>query len=122
MATTSRTGEIVRLNLDPVVGGEKGKTRPCLIVQGDPHPWGLVIVVPITEFKTHRDTRIFPPIEATAENGLAKKSAVDCFQVRCVSTKRIGALLGRADAATIHQVRHGMSICLDIGASHLIQP
>lgn len=30
-----RRGSVVSVRLDPVVGSEQGKTRPCVVVQND---------------------------------------------------------------------------------------
>ena len=35
MVISIRRGDVVLVNLDPVVGSEQGKTRPALIIQND---------------------------------------------------------------------------------------
>lgn len=85
-----KQGEIWLINLDPTVGAEIKKNRPALIVNHDSlGKLPLRIIVPVTEWK--EKFSIAPwmiKITPNSENGLAKTSSFDCFQVRSVSQER----------------------------------
>ena len=71
--------EVVLVNLDPTIGSEIQKTRPCLIVSPKEMNYNNVIIAPMTS--KHRDypTRI----------QLKKDSFVVLDQIRTVSLKRV---------------------------------
>jgi mRNA interferase MazF len=89
-------GSIWQVNLDPTVGSEIKKSRPCLILNSNKiGKLPLKIIAPITDFKEHYT--LIPwmvSIEATKENGLSKKSTIDLFQVRSVSKQRLSKKVG----------------------------
>jgi mRNA interferase MazF len=120
MILKAKTGEIVWVDLNPVQGGEKGKTRPCLILVGSGHPWEIVIVVPITEPEgSFRPAKLFVPIPADDKTGLKKDSVVDCFQVRCLSENRVSGRIGTAPADVLEDVRTRLAVILNIGEEHI---
>ena len=89
---------VVTVRLDPGVGSEIRKTRPAVIVSNtiacrfD----AVVQVVPVTN-RPDRDLR---PYEATVESagsGLTKPSRLVCNQIRTISKKRIGEVIGQID-------------------------
>ena len=106
-----KQGEIWQIELDPAIGAEMKKTRPALIINADAlGKLPLKIIAPITDWKEHYSNypwmvKIIP----TEQNGLVKKSAVDCFQVRSVSVERFTALIGHVDPAIIAQVQEAIN-------------
>ncbi len=112
-------GDIITVDLDPTKGGEKGKTRPCLALVGEGHPWQIIIVVPITEDNSNRSKRFFVPINPEKTTGLAKPSCVDCFQIRCLSQGRVKGKMGAVSEETLKTVLSKMSKILNIGEEHL---
>ena len=110
-----KQGEIWLVTLEPSVGAEMRKTRPALIVSADAlGRLPLKIVVPITDWKERFVS--FPwmvKIEPSEKNGLAKESAVDCFQIRSVSVERLTVPVGAAEPKTIAQVRRAVSQLLE---------
>lgn len=83
---------IVSVSLDPTIGSEQGKTRPCLILSADYINTRLntVVVLPITSRKPGR--RIYPnevllPVE---NSGLPNESVILIHQVRTIDKLRIG--------------------------------
>lgn len=92
-------GEIWQINLEPVVGQEIMKERPCLIVSNDfVGRNGLKTIVPLTRYQDKHS--MFPwliPIEVSPENGLRKKSSADAFQVRALSVDRFLEFRGHID-------------------------
>ena len=114
-----KAGDIVAINLEPTVGGEKGKTRPCLVLVGEGHPWNIIIVVPITEDHSKRTKKLFVPIDKGKSTGLEKASSVDCFQIRCLSKNRIKGKIGVVPKKTLDSVLMKIAAILDIGEEHL---
>jgi mRNA interferase MazF len=115
----TKTGDIIAVNLDPTVGGEKGKTRPCLVLVGSGHPWGIIIVVPITEDSANRSKKLFVPINKGKTTGLSKSSCVDCFQIRCLAEDRVVNKIGIAPAETLNNVLTKIACILNIGEEHI---
>ena len=86
-----KQGEIWLINLDPTVGAEMNKTRPAVIVNDDQlGKLPLKIIAPITDWKEHYGVAVWMvAIDPSRQNGLAKKSSIDCFQIRSVSKNRL---------------------------------
>ena len=86
-------GEVWLVNLDPTVGTEISKKRPCIIVNDNGIGiLPLKVIVPITDWKERQTYSIRPwmvKLEPTTENSLAKVSSVDTFQIRSVSQNTI---------------------------------
>lgn len=82
-----RRGDIIDVNLDPVVGSETGKIRPCIVVTNDIYNERVPViqVVPITAWSAKKARiRTNVTIEPSSENGLSKTSLADCLQTRPV--------------------------------------
>ncbi len=82
------------VNLDPTVGAEMKKTRPCLIVSPDEMNSyvSTVIIVPLTAVERQLPTRI--PIKATALSGLDNDSYAVLDQIKTVDKKRLSGFIG----------------------------
>jgi len=106
-----KQGEIWQIMLEPVVGAEMKKDRPCLIINTDAlGKLPLKIIVPITEWKDHYDD--YPwmvKVTPSAKNNLTKVSAVDCFQIRCVSVQRLVNQIGIVEVEIISQVQEAVN-------------
>src|ERR1700722_10346883 len=94
-----RRGMVVYLNLDPSVGSETGKVRPCVVVTNDLYNERVPViqVTPLTAW-SEKKARILTniEIEPSRENGLTKKSIADCLQTRPVDyEKRLVKVRGR---------------------------
>jgi len=70
---------IVIVNLDPTVGSEIQKTRPCLIISPNEMNYANVIVAPMTSREKDYPTRVT----------LGEESFVALDQIRTISVKRI---------------------------------
>jgi len=93
---TMGQAEIWLVTFYPTIGQEIGKTRPAIIVNDDQAgKLKLRTVVPITDWKdvyAHYPWMI--KIAPNRENGLSKDSAIDCFQVKSLSTDRFVQQIG----------------------------
>jgi len=105
-----KQGEIWLINLDPTVGAEMNKTRPAVIVNDDQlGRLPLRIIAPITDWKEHYSMAPWMiSISPSVQNGLIKKSSIDCFQIRSVSENRLIKRIGNITFSEILQVREGI--------------
>ena len=115
-----RTGEIYWVNLDPTIGNEIKKRRPVIVLNGghDRH-LRLAIVLPVTEWSLYWDENpFFVSLEPDSNNGLKKKSAVDCFQVRTISHNRFVRKIGNISKDKIDLIKKSIALILDIEPKH----
>jgi mRNA interferase MazF len=112
-------GEVRLVDLDPVLGSEAAKRRPAIIVSND-HAnataarlhRGVVTVIPVTS----NIARVFAfQVLLPAElSGLRVDSKAQCEQVRAVSVKRLGAVLGQLPAALMRAVDDALRLHLQL--------
>lgn len=85
-----RRGDVYWINLDPTLGAEIKKIRPCIIISPDAanRSGPLVIVAPITKMagKKIHFHEIFLP---KGTSNLQYDSKIKVFQLRCVDKKRL---------------------------------
>jgi mRNA interferase MazF len=105
-----KQGEIWLINLDPTVGAEMKKTRPAVIINDDElGKLPLKIIVPITDWKEHYNIASWMiEITPSKQNGLSKKSSIDCFQVRSVSKSRLIKRIGEISITDILRIQEGI--------------
>ena len=105
MAINVRRGEIILVNLDPVIGSEQGKTRPALVIQNDigNEYSPTTIVAPITS-KTF--SKQFPTnVEIDKTNSpLKEKSTILLNQIRTIDKSRIIKNYGKISTKKMKEV------------------
>lgn len=113
-------GEIYWVNLDPTIGDEIKKKRPVVIVNGGHRKHlKLAIVVPITAWSPYWDNNpFFVSLEPDSNNGLKKKSSIDCFQMRAVSHDRFVEMIGTISKDNINLIKKSIALILDIDPEH----
>ncbi len=89
-----KRGEIWWVNLDPTVGNETAKRRPCVILQNDVGNArsNTTMVAPLL-----RGLKNYPfvvNVEATVDNGLDENREIHLEQMRVVDQQRIDNQLG----------------------------
>ena len=86
--------ELYLVNLDPTIGVEMKKTRPCLIISPDEINQCIqsVIVVPLTTQFRNIPSRV--KIEANRRNGLSETSYVVLDQIKTIDKIRCVSRLG----------------------------
>lgn len=109
-----RRGMVIDLNLEPSLGSETGKTRPCVVVTNDDYNERVPViqVTPLTAW-TEKKERIVTNvvIEPSRQNGLTKKSVADCLQTRPVDyEKRLVKIRGRLDDDQIKAISEALRI------------
>ena len=111
-----RRGEVWLVNLEPVVGKEIGKVRPCLIIQNDigNERSPLTIFAPITGVKhleRHYPFQVFVP---SGEGGLTKDCIILLDQIRTRDKSRIIEYVGKLSSSTMDQVDQAIKISLQL--------
>lgn len=96
--------KIFLVDLDPSVGAEINKPRPCIIVSPDAMNKFLrtVIIVPMTTPQRDLPTRIL--IKATPTSGLKNDSYAVLDQVKTVDKSRVSHMIGEISEAEKHEV------------------
>ena len=112
-----RRGEIWLINLDPTIGAEIRKTRPAVIVNDDVVGiLPLKVIVPITEWQDGFALASWMVrLDPDAQNGLAKTSAADAFQVRFVAQQRFVKRIGRLSESVMQRITTSLAVVLKIG-------
>lgn len=95
-----RQYEIVLVNLDPTIGSEMKKTRPCVVISPNEMNKFLetIVIAPMTSSSKKYPTR--------AEiNHEKKKGWIVLDQIRTVDKRRIFKILGRLNEKEILKVK-----------------
>jgi len=116
MPETPQQGEVWRVRLDPGIGDEIGKTRPCVVVSSpNVGRLALRIIVPITDWKeSFAAYSWMTHLEPDTENGLSKTSAADGFQVRSVSPIRFTEKLGTVASDTLLEIEATIHLAVEV--------
>jgi len=95
-----RQYEVYLISLDPTIGHEEKKVRPCVIISPDEMNKNIstVIIAPMTTQSHFYPTRI--PLKFTG-----KEAWIVLDQLRTVDRKRLIEKLGKIDQKTINQVK-----------------
>jgi mRNA interferase MazF len=92
--------EIVLVNLEPTLGSEISKTRPCVVVSPDEmnHYLRTIVIVPITSSLKNYPTRI-----SISDKNVKGMAAVD--QIRTIDKLRIVKIIGTLEIDTIEKLK-----------------
>ena len=95
-----RQYEVYLISLDPTIGHEIKKVRPCVIISPDEMNKNIstIIITPMTTQSHLYPTRI--PLKFTG-----KEAWIVLDQLRTVDRKRLIKKLGKIDQKTINQVK-----------------
>lgn len=110
-----KQGEIWQVNLDPTIGSEMKKSRPCIILNNDMvGKLALKIIAPLTDFKEHyAQVPWMVTIEPNQTNGLTKKSSIDLFQVRSLSQKRLTQKIGNVENDILEACKNSLYLVFE---------
>ena len=111
LAMKIKRGDIVWVNLDPTIGDEAAKTRPCLVIQndlGNRHS-KKTIVAPFLKVKNYP---FVVNIKPTPQNGLDKERGLDISHIRSVSIQRINNKLGEIEAKYWSEIKQAVLLQL----------
>jgi mRNA interferase MazF len=112
--TEIRRGMIIDVNLDPTLGSETGKVRPCVVVTNNLYNARVPViqVVPITEW-TEKKAQIMTNVTLipASENGLSKKSVADCLQTRPIDHRfRLVRVRGQLSPKNLQDIDRALKI------------
>jgi mRNA interferase MazF len=109
-------GDIVQVALNPTVGTETGKTRPCVVVQnnvGNEYS-PRTIVIPATGAEhVVKAFRIYVHVDA-GDGGFSKSSMILCDQIRAVDKSRLVRVFGHLAVSTMAKVDAAVKISLGL--------
>ncbi len=107
-------GDVVVVNLDPAIGSEPNKRRPCVVIQNDTgnkfSPVTIVAAITDAENVPKRYPVDVPLNQG--EGGLTRNSVVQCNMVRCVDGQRVIGTLGKLSPKTMQEVDRALKISL----------
>lgn len=114
MVTPAR-GDIYWVNLEPALGPEIKKTRPCLVVSRDEanQNYGQVSILPLTS-QCLDQVEPFQVILTAKEIGLDRDSKILAEQIRTVSKLRLGNRMGRLNQELMVKVNKAVKLHLDL--------
>ncbi len=92
--------DIMLVNLDPTMGSEINKTRPCLVISPDEINRQLktLIIAPITSTSKHYPTRIYT-------KSLSLPGWVVLDQIRTIDQRRIIKKLGQLNSEEVKKCK-----------------
>ncbi|MDX8395455.1 MAG: type II toxin-antitoxin system PemK/MazF family toxin [Mariprofundaceae bacterium] len=93
--------DIWLVNLDPTIGSEIQKTRPCIIISPQEMNKQLrtIQIAPMTSNMRQYPWRIYTEFHG-------KKGAAALDQIRCIDKRRLVKHLGTLDLGTIKKLKH----------------
>lgn len=108
-----KRGDIVVIDLEPVVGSEQGKIRPCLIIQNDlgnaSSPTTIIAAI-TSRIKKEYPFTVYVP---EREGNLPKDSLILCNHIRTISVgDRIQKKLGTLNQNTMNKVDEALKVSL----------
>lgn len=100
MGLVANQYEVFLIDLDPTIGHEIQKTRPCVIVSPDEmnHHIGTVIVAPMTTKSHEYPTRISLKFQG-------KEGWIILDQLRTIDKIRLVKKLGKIESKTVRKVK-----------------
>ena len=109
-----KRGEIWVVNLDPTIGKEIKKTRPCLIMQSDliNETLRTTMVAPITS--TIKEDWPFAVTLEKGEGGLKNKSMALFNQIKTTDIKRFAKRLGKISNEKMKQAENALLLSFQI--------
>ena len=109
-----KRGEVWKVCLDPTVGDEMQKTRPCVVISADGiGRLRLKTIVPITA-PAREQALWHVPLPPHSSNGLSKPSVADALQIRSLSHNRFVSRMGGLTAQQMDDVAAAVAIVLEI--------
>ena len=102
--------EIRWVDLNPTVGAETRKKRPCVVLQSDVvnRKSRTVIVAPI--LPDHKNWPFVVNVEPSSENKLDKPRHINLKQLRAVDTSRVTNLQGSLESHYLSDIEEAISV------------
>jgi mRNA interferase MazF len=116
MVGTAFRGMVVEVSLDPVIGHEQGRTRPCIVVQNDVgnRYASTTIVVPLTDAAHIKTPSPIYVLIHKGDGGTTKDSLALCDQIRTVDQRHFRSVYGSLAPETIAKLDAALMISLGL--------
>lgn len=102
-----KRGDIVTVNLEPVLGHEqKGTNRPCVVIQndmGNQYSPNTIVAIITDKDKSGKFYPVFVSVNKSDGN-LNKDSIIDLSSIRQIDKRRINNYIGTFDSNIMTQV------------------
>ena len=114
-----RRGDVILVNLDPVIGHEIGRKRPAVVIQndvGNEHSPTLIVVA-VTDY--HPKKARFPicVVLDRGDGGLDRRSVANASQIRTIDRRRVvGSPLGSLSTPAMERVVAAVKVSLALDA------
>jgi len=111
-----KRGEVVLVELDPAIGAEKKKTRPCLIIQNDTgNKFSPLTIIAVITSQKEIDKKYPTDVWVNqGEGGLDNPSVIQCDQIRTIDKRRIIERFECLDDTRMDEVDRALKISLSL--------
>lgn len=109
-------GMVVEVSLDPVLGHEQGRSRPCVVVQNDVGNRfsSTTIVLPMTAATHIKTPSPIYVLVKRGEGGTSKDTYILGDQIRTVDQRRFRTVYGELSPETMAKVDAALLISLGL--------
>jgi len=116
MAGKPFRGMVVEVSLDPVIGREQGRSRPCVVIQNDVgnRYSSTTIVAPLTDAVHIKQPSPIYVLIKKGDGGTTKDSYVLCDQIRTVDQRRFRNAYGTLSPESMAKVDKALQISLGL--------
>lgn len=112
-------GDIVYVDLEPRIGSETGKRRPCLVIQNNViNEYAPTIIIVVITSKRRLEHKKEYPTHVWIDKGegnLTLDSIIQCEQIRTIDRRRIIKKIGHLDDDFMQKVEEAVKIVLSMG-------
>jgi|SRR5208283_3889928 len=117
-------GMVVEVSLDPVVGHEQGRSRPCVVIQNDigNRFSSTTIVAPLTAASHIKAQSPIYVLVKKGDGGVTKDSYALCDQIRTVDQQRFRAVYGSLAPETIARIDAALLVSLGLPGAVFERP
>jgi mRNA interferase MazF len=118
MMTKPFRGVVIEVSLDPVIGHEQGRSRPCLVIQNDVGNRfsSTTIVAPLTDASHVKKPSPIYVLVKKGDGGTTKDRYVLCDQIRTVDQRRFRNVYGTLSPESMAKVDKALQISLGLAA------
>jgi len=112
-------GMVLEVDLDPVLGHEQGRSRPCVVVQNNAGNRfsSMTIVVPLTDVAHLAAPSPIYVLIKKGDGGIRKDSIALTDQIRAVDFQRVRRSFGVLSPETMKAVDEALTISLGLPRS-----
>ena len=109
-------GMVVEVDLEPVIGHEQGRSRPCVVLQNDigNRYSSTSIIAPLTKSSNIRHGSPIYVHVAKGDGGARYDSVVLCDQIRTVDQRRFRGFYGTLSIKTMRAVEDALRLSLGL--------